>query len=79
MKCPVCGKEMTEGFLQAPRAVYFSEEQLEHFFIRPNEKIALLTRNNLDDPKGIAWRCADCKKVVVDYTDIPQSNLKSLF
>ena len=79
MNCPVCGKEMTEGFLQAPRAVYFSEEQLEHFFIRPNDKLALLTCNNFTAPVGIAWRCRDCKKVVVDYTDIPQSNLKSLF
>ena len=79
MNCPGCGKEMTEGFLQAPRAVHFSEEQLEHFFIRPNEKIALLTRNNLDDPKGIAWRCQDCKKVVVDYADIPQSIWKNLY
>ena len=79
MHCPVCGKEMTEGFLQSARAVYFSDEKLEHFFIRPNEKIALLTTENLTDTHGTAWCCRDCKKVVVDYSDIPQSNWKSLF
>ena len=79
MKCPVCGKEMTEGFLQAARAVYFSEEYMEHLFIRPNDKIALLTTENFSDPHGIAWRCRDCQKVVVDYADIPQSNRKNLF
>ena len=79
MNCPVCGKEMTKGFLRAARAVYFSEEELEHLFVRPNERIALLTRENLTSPSGTAWHCRDCKKVVVDYADIPQSNRKSLF
>ena len=79
MNCPVCGKEMTAGYLQSARAVYFCEDEQEHLFIRPNDKIAMLTRDNLTAPTGIAWCCRDCKKVLVDYTDIPQSNLKSLF
>ena len=79
MNCPVCGKEMTAGMLQSARAVYFADENYEHFLFRPNEHMALLTRDNFTGPTGTAWRCRDCKKVVVDYTDIPQSNLKSLF
>ena len=76
MNCPGCGKEMTAGMLQSARAVYFADENYEHLLFRPNEHMALLTRDNFTGPTGTAWRCRDCKKVVVDYTDIPQSNLK---
>ena len=62
MKCPVCGKEMTAGMLQSARAVYFADENYEHLLFRPNEHMALLTRDNFTGPTGTAWRCADCKK-----------------
>ena len=80
MKCPVCGKEMTAGMLQAGRAVYFVDEEQSYLLLRPKGSAVLLTTENFSDPKNdTAWCCRDCKKVVVDYTDIPQSNLKSLF
>ena len=80
MKCPVCGKEMTAGMLQAGRAVYFVDEEQSYLLLRPNGAAVLLTTENFSDPKNdTAWRCQDCKKVVVDYTDIPQSIWKNLY
>ena len=80
MKCPVCGKEMTAGMLQAGRAVYFVDEEQSYLLLRPNGAAVLLTTDNFSDPKNdTAWCCRDCKKVVVDYADIPQSIWKNLY
>ena len=78
MNFPVCGKEMTEGLLQAYRQVYFVDGENPGPPFRPGKNAALLTRENLISPTGTAWCCRNCKKVVVDYSDIPQSHWKSL-
>ena len=80
MNCPVCGKEMTAGMLHAGRAVYFDDEEHSYLMLRPKGSAVLLTTENFSDPKNdVAWCCRDCKKVVVDYADNPQSIWKNLY
>ena len=79
MNCPVCGKEMKKGCLRAARTVFFYDENHDGLLLRPNEHKVLLTRDNFTGPVGTAWHCRDCKKVVVDYADIPQTLKQSLF
>ena len=80
MNCPGCGKEMTAGMLQAGRAVYFVDEEHSYLMLRPKGSAVLLTTENFSGSKNdVAWCCRDCKKVVVDYADIPQSIWKNLY
>lgn len=72
MKCPFCGKEMKEGYVAAVKsAVYFAN--------RDNRIEATLTQNNILSPKGPAWCCADCQKVVADYSEISQKKINRIF
>ncbi len=79
MNCPICGKEMIEGRVRAGGSVFFFDEEYADLHWKPGEHSALLTRANVASPTADAWCCRACKKVVVDYADIPQSKLKSLF
>ena len=60
-------------------SIFFFDEEYADLHWKPGEHAALLTCSNVVSPTAEAWCCRDCKKVVIDYADIPQSNLKSLF
>ena len=71
MKCPYCNKEMTQGYIQCRDGVYWSEKK------RPVAAISAFSGEMIslsDDEAGpfsgkaaIAFCCADCKKVIVDF------------
>jgi predicted RNA-binding Zn-ribbon protein involved in translation (DUF1610 family) len=68
MRCPYCGKEMVEGFIQSQKIVFFTEE-LYKMHAWPFEGELILTRRNPLSPAGKAFHCPDCKIVIVDYSD----------
>ena len=79
MNCPGCGKEMTAGVVRATGQVFFFDEEYADLLWKPGEHAVLLTSSNMISPiSEDAWCCRNCKKVVIDYADIPQSNLKNL-
>ncbi|MBQ1877662.1 MAG: hypothetical protein II161_02495 [Erysipelotrichaceae bacterium] len=67
MKCPYCGREMTPGYIQSARRVYFTETPHELFFW-PLKKDKTITRENIWSPTSPAYHCSNCKKVIVDYS-----------
>lgn len=68
MKCPFCGKEMTEGFVQSSSWIFFTEKK-HKFYFRPNKKDTVLSTRNYTCPTAKAWHCSNCMKVVVDYEE----------
>ena len=70
MKCPCCGKEMTSGIVQSARQIFFTTKAHKNWFIPDtagNEEI-VLSSHNWTRPTCTAYHCAECKKVVVDYS-----------
>lgn len=71
MKCPCCGKDMEKGFVQSTRRLFFNIKEFKHFWEDIDQKDSiLLSSNNWTNPTAIAYNCQDCKKVVIDYTNV---------
>ena len=71
MKCPYCGNDMLQGYIQAADGVYWAEK------LRPVAAIPILSGSMISLQSGetgaftghtaIAYRCKECKKVIIDY------------
>lgn len=73
-KCPYCGNELQEGFVQSDRLVFFTPK-LHKIFVAPNlskENEIVLTSSNWFYPNCTAFLCNNCKKVIIDYTNTKQ-------
>ena len=73
MKCPYCGSEMTKGFVQSSRGIFFATE--EHgLWLWPNESRGefFLSSRNFTVPTCVAYHCKACEKVEIDYTQKPE-------
>lgn len=70
MKCPYCGNEMREGFVQSSRAFFFATEY-HGILYRPNPKKGefWLSSHNFTGPVCAARHCSNCKKVILDYAE----------
>ena len=71
MTCPYCGKEMVKGVVQSGRKIFFTTKEHKNWFL---PDIALedeftLSSHNWVRPTCIAYHCADCEKVVIDYAE----------
>lgn len=63
MNCPVCGKEMEQGWLQGANFLGWNKKKLPALVIG---MMAADMELGLSVP---AYRCAACKKLVVDYAE----------
>ena len=74
MKCPYCGNEMINGFIQSSRGVFFATEEHSAWFLPNTSKGEFfISSNNWTAPTCVAsYHCSDCKKVVIDYTKKPE-------
>lgn len=75
-KCPICGGELEEGYFNAPRGVYWSNEKHKLGLILMDYVMpgALWSQDNVP-----ALRCAECGIAVIDYRapgHTPKSFLK---
>lgn len=70
MKCPTCGQEMEEGFVQCAREIYCTiEPHLFFFKAKKEEGEILLSSHNWTRPTCVAYICHNCQKVVIDYAE----------
>lgn len=69
MKCPCCSSEMTRGWVQSARRILFTTLKSEAFFDIKAKDDVILSSHNWTNPTCIAYHCADCKKVVIDYSE----------
>ena len=60
MKCPYCSNEMEKGYLQSRDGLGWNEK--ERLIPALSEVLASRT--------VVAYRCKNCKKIVIDYSDI---------
>ena len=65
MKCPCCGKEMISGVVQGGGPFCFRTKTCSKRFFSDE---TLLSSHNWTRPTAVAYHCADCKKVVIDYS-----------
>lgn len=70
MKCPYCGREMEDGVVQSARKIFFTTNAQKNWLIpdlaRKGETV--LSFDNWARPTCIAYHCAVCKKVLIDYS-----------
>ena len=68
MNCPVCGKIMEEGLVQAgTRAVWVRKKHLVSLLPKKGE--VELGRNIMGYCVIPAYICKDCKRVLMDYSE----------
>ena len=68
MKCPTCGQEMEEGFVQSAREIFFTIEP-HRFWFKVKKEEVLLSSHNWTRPTCVAYLCSNCKKVVINYAE----------
>lgn len=76
MKCPYCGKEMLRGFIQSRDGVTWEPKKrlLPIFAYLSKDAVHLGNDSEQDfsDNFAIAYRCADCKKIIIGYGEEDQ-------
>jgi len=68
MKCPHCGVEMENGYLQCMRRVAWIKEP-HKVSLMPKQGEVLLENNAVKDCIFVASICKSCQKMIVDYSD----------
>lgn len=66
MKCPVCGKEMEKGYVQAVNMMTWVKEK-HVFSLLPLGEDVILSRNLIGPVTIDAYICKDCKQVSMNY------------
>lgn len=72
MKCPFCGKEMDEGFVRGSSGnsiynsfLYWNDSENKMGLFSYGLKLAV-DHHNSGSPAVVAYKCDDCKKIVMD-------------
>ena len=68
MKCPVCGNEMEQGFLQGGQRMAWVKAP-HKVSLLPNSGEVLLGNHMIGGLTFCAYICKPCKKVLLDYAD----------
>jgi hypothetical protein len=66
MKCPYCGNEMEQGYVQSARKVFFTTEPHKLLLVPEGDDL-LLTTHNWTCPTCDAWHCSSCQKIILSY------------
>lgn len=78
MKCPYCGKEMEQGFIQCRDGVSWQKkERLIAALPGLAKDSVILARDHgslLSGAAAIAYHCQTCKKIVIDYEQESDAN-----
>ena len=67
MKCPVCSKEMEQGFVQGNQRIAWVKRK-HTVSILPREGDVLLENKAFGSFSFPAWICKGCQKIVFDYS-----------
>ena len=67
MQCPVCGKEMEQGFLQSGQRMVWVKTP-HKVSLLPKSGEVLLGNNVLGGLSFEAYICKSCKKIILDYS-----------
>jgi len=69
MNCPWCGSEMKSGVVQSARTIFFTTKAHKNWFLpdMSSGNEMTLSSHNWTRPTCKAFRCIDCRKVIIDY------------
>ena len=71
MKCPYCGGEMEQGFIQCRDGVTWQKKQRLVAAVSGLSKDSVILARSQGNPfsgaAAIAHHCQECKKMVIDY------------
>ena len=70
MNCPYCTKEMQLGYIQCRDGVTWSDKEYAIKALATLHSGSISLTNGVGDKSDVvyAYRCADCKKVIIDYS-----------
>lgn len=70
MTCPYCGKEMTLGYIQCRDGVYWTlkKQLVSSLSFLGKESTSLANGASDDSHAVVAFKCDNCKKVMIDYS-----------
>jgi len=68
MKCPYCGNDMEKGYINSRDGVVWRKKKsvAAAFDILASDAVDLGTRKPLGEHYVVVYRCADCKKFLID-------------
>lgn len=67
MKCPWCGGEMEEGFIESSHTIYFTKKP--HKLIYRPSKTDDIALTRIFKPYCKSWNCSYCNRMVIDNLD----------
>lgn len=69
MKCPFCGKEMELGFIQCRDGMHWTPKKQLVAALSAFGKDSVSLENGAGSDRTVyAYKCGDCKKVILDYS-----------
>lgn len=68
MKCPKCGNEMENGFIQSPHHVSWVKKPNKIMYATKNEDVEFITKVPFFIPAVPADICKKCREIVVHYS-----------
>jgi hypothetical protein len=70
MNCPYCGKEMELGYIQSRDGVTWSDKEYMIKSLATLHTGSISLANGVGDKSTAvyAYKCGDCKKVIIDYS-----------
>ena len=76
MKCPYCDKGMESGVMQSQHSIRW--QKTRYLFLTEKETDITLSKKNFWKGSAIrAYRCGECKKIIIDYSSDCDLNHKS--
>lgn len=69
MKCPQCGKEMGNGYLQTDKIMAFNQYIHKLSLLSRDENDVLIVNNMISGANFKGAICKECGLIVFDYTD----------
>ena len=67
MLCPWCDRDMEKGFLMSGKPIVFGPEKRNVAIWPPKSGEVRLAKGGWNMASVPAWKCAGCKRVVVEY------------
>lgn len=72
MICPYCNSEMKKGIIQSPQEINWTNGDKRKMFGRAafhKDSVVLSKMSFFKGSACVAYNCASCKKIVIDYAD----------
>lgn len=67
MKCPFCGNEMEQGYLQSGHIILWTDRRHKVSTKPRGDKDFAIAKNALGGANTVGMNCRKCKKIIIEY------------